>query len=222
MRRLLHRAWILTAVLACSPTSDRILLDPDHEAWQTEAPAEYWASFLTSEGTFVIHVRRSDAPIGADRFYNLVRHGFFDDSRVFRVRPGFIAQFGLPGDPEVTRAWESRRLPDDPVRASNVKGAVAYAMTGPDTRETQVYVNLVDNTRLDADGFAPFGSVVSGMDVVERFYGEYGEGAGGGMRGGNQHRILTEGNRHLDVDFPELDRIHSADVHLDPPAGPAT
>lgn len=220
MTRPAHGAWLLTTLavcVGCAPGNERLLLDPDHPAWQEEAPAEYWASFDTSEGPFVIHVRREWAPVGADRFHNLVRHGFFDDSRIFRVRPGFIAQFGIPGDPEVTRAWVGRRMPDDPVRESNVAGAVAYAMTGPDTRETQVYINLVDNTRLDADGFAPFGRVVSGMDAVQRFYGGYGEDAGGGMRGGNQHRMLTEGNRHLDADFPELDRIHAARVHHTPP-----
>ena len=219
--RLLGRpgrvAALVIVAAACADSNRAILLDPDHGAWEEPAPEEFWATFSTSEGDFVIHVTRAWAPIGADRFYNLVRHGFFDDSRVFRVRPGFIAQFGIAGDPVVSDAWVGNALPDDPVASTNVRGAIAYAMTGPDTRETQVYINLVDNTRLDADGFAPFGAVVSGMDVVDRFYGEYGEGAGGGMRGGQQDRMLSEGNAHLDADFPELDRIYSATVSLSPP-----
>lgn len=220
MRTWLCVIGVALATVSCGEDNRRILLNPEHEAWLETAPEEFWATFGTSEGDFVIHVRRAWAPRGADRFYNLVRHGFFDDSRVFRVRPGFIAQFGIPGDPAVSSVWVGRRLDDDPVVSTNVRGAIAYAMTGPDTRETQVYINLVDNTRLDPDGFAPFGTVVTGMDVVDRFCGEYGEGAGGGMRGGQQHRMLTEGNAHLDADFPELDRIYSGTVTVDPPGSP--
>ena len=160
----------------------------------------------------MIAVERSWAPRGADRFYNLVRHGFYDDSRFYRVIEDFIVQFGLPGDPEVTSLWLDRTLMDDPVVESNRRGRITYAMTGPGTRATQVYINLIDNIRLDSTGFAPFGEVVEGMDVVDRLYAGYGENAGGGMRRGNQGRIIAEGNAHLDRDYPLLDRIISARV----------
>ena len=184
-----------------------LLLDPGHAYWSAPAPARYDVSFETTQGTFVIAVDRALAPRGADRFYRLARAGYFDDSRFFRVVPGFIAQFGIPGDPAIAQVWKDRAMPDDSVRTSNVRGTLAYAMTGPNTRTTQLFVSLVDNTRLDAQGFAPLGRVVSGMDVVDRLYGGYGESAGGGMRAGKQGRMMNEGNRHLDQDFPRLDRL---------------
>ena len=210
----------LAVGLACSdswqPADFRAaLLDPDHAMWDEAAPAVFRVRFETTEGDFVMEVHRDWAPTGVDRFYGLVRTGFYDDSRVFRVRAGFIVQFGLPGDPAVAAVWRDRAMPDDPVVLSNTKGFVAYAMTGPDTRTTQLYVNLADNSRLDDQGFAPIATVVEGMDVVEQLYSEYGEAAGGGMRGGNQGRILAEGNAHLDVDFPNLDRLISATLVRD-------
>jgi homoserine O-acetyltransferase len=126
--------------------------------------------------------------------------------------PGFIAQFGIPGDPAITQVWKDRRMPDDSARASNVRGMIAYAMTGPNTRTTQLFISLVDNSRIDAQGFAPIGRVVSGMEVVDQLYGGYGETAGGGMRAGRQERMMSEGNGHLDRDFPKLDRILRARV----------
>jgi homoserine O-acetyltransferase len=188
------------------------LRNPDAPSWQEAAPDLFQVRFETSEGDFEVEVHRDWAPLGADRFYNLVRHGYFDDSRFFRVVEGFIAQFGIPGDPAVTTAWTGRTLTDDPVVASNIRGRLAYAMTGPDTRHTQIYINLVDNVRLDSTGFAPFAEVTSGMDVVDRLYSGYGENAGGGVRRGNQRRMLTEGNAHLDADFPQLDRIVRARI----------
>ncbi len=190
----------------------KILLDLAHPAWQGEAPESFQARFETSQGTFIIEVHRAWAPIGADRFYNLVRHGFYDGQRFSRVIPDFIAQWGLSGDPEVTRAWRGQTIPDDPVVESNTRGAIAYAMTGPDTRLTQVYISLVDNSRLDEQGFAPFGRVVEGMDVVERLYGGYGEEAGGGMRAGNQGPVEEGGNAYLQANYPELDYITHAFV----------
>ncbi len=166
--------------------------------------------FDTTKGKIVIEVERAWAPNGADRFYNLVRTGFFDDSRFFRVRAGFIAQFGLPGDPAVTAVWKDRAMPDDPVRQSNTRGFMSYAMTGPDTRTTQLYINYGDNSRLDAEGFAPIGRVAEGMDVVDNLYAEYDEDAGGGMRGGRQGQIIAGGNAHLDEAFPNLDRLIKA------------
>jgi len=171
------------------------------------APDIFRVRFETSQGAFVVEAHREWAPRGADRFRELVAAGFFDDSRFFRVVAGFISQFGLPGDPAVNAAWKDKAIPDDPVRQSNVRGTLAFAMTGPDTRSTQLYINLADNSRLDAQGFAPIGRVVEGMDVVDRLYAGYGEGAGGGMRGGKQGKILAGGNAHLDAEFPKLDRL---------------
>jgi peptidyl-prolyl cis-trans isomerase A (cyclophilin A) len=166
----------------------------------------------TSKGAFVLEVNRAWAPRGADRFLELVRTKFFDDSRFFRVRANYIAQFGIAGDPAVTGKWAGRYFPDDSVRTSNVRGTFAFAMTGPNLRDTQIYINLVDNAQLDAQGFSPIGRVVDGMDVVDRLYSGYGEDAGGGLRAGKQQRMLQEGNRHLDADFPKLDKLVSASV----------
>lgn len=188
------------------------LLNPRHEFWRRKAPGVYRVKFETGKGDFVVEVRRAWAPNGADRFYNLARAGFFDDSRFFRVVSGFVAQFGIPGDPAVAAVWRSQTIRDDPVRQSNTRGFLAYAMTGPDARTTQIFINLGDNSRLDKDGFAPFGRVVAGMEVVERLYAGYGEGAGGGMRGGRQGKIFEGGNSYLDREFPKLDRLLRAEV----------
>ena len=185
-----------------------ILLDPTHPAWSEPSPDTFEVHLETSRGTFVIEVIRAWAPIGADRFYNLVRHGYYDDVRFHRVVPGFITQWGVSGDPEVDAAWYERGMPDDPVVASNVRGTIAYAFTEPETRATQIYINMVDNSRLDAQGFAPFGRVAEGMEsVVDSIFSGYGEESGGGVRNGDQSRIVTEGNAYLDANFPELDRV---------------
>lgn len=178
-------------------------------AGDTVAPAVFRARFETSEGAFVIEVHREWAPQGADRFYNLVRTGYYDGVRFFRVISGFMAQFGIHGDPAVSAQWRERRIPDDPVRQSNVRGAVSYAMAGPNTRTTQLFINFGDNSRLDGSGFSPFGRVVEGMEVVDRLYAEYGEGAPNG-RGPAQGRIQAEGNAYLERDFPELDYVRKA------------
>jgi cyclophilin family peptidyl-prolyl cis-trans isomerase len=189
-----------------------LLLHPEQSYWSQPSPAHYDVDVETTQGTFVIAVDRALAPRGADRFYRLARAGYFDDSRFFRVVPGFIAQFVIAGDPSIARTWKDRAIPDDSTRTSNVRGTIAFAMTGPNTRTTQLFISLVDNSRLDAQGFAPLGRVVSGMDVVDRIYGGYGETAGGGMRAGKQDRMMNEGNRHLDQDFPKLDRLIRARV----------
>jgi homoserine O-acetyltransferase len=193
-------------------TPPAILLSPDDARWSETAPESFRAVFETSEGTFIIDVQRAWAPIGADRFYNLIRHGFYDGVRFNRVIEGFIVQWGLSGFPDVTRVWKNRPIPDDPVRQSNERGTIAYAMTGPDTRTTQVYISMVDNSRLDAQGFSPFGRIVEGMDVVDRIYSGYGENAGGGVRAGNQGPIEREGNAWLDREFPLLDHIIRARI----------
>lgn len=200
-------ALTVTGADAPQGISDLPLMDPDAKHWNRQCPDVFRVRVTTSEGDFVMEVHRSWAPIGADRLFNLVRAGFFDDSRFYRVREGFIAQFGIPGDPSIAGVWRERSIEDDPVRETNVRGTFAYAMTGPDTRTTQIYINLSDNTRLDAQGFAPLGRVVDGMDVVDRLYAGYDEGAGGGMRGGKQGKIFSEGNAHLDEAFPKLTKL---------------
>jgi len=196
-----------------SPALDRgVLLRPDDPFWETPAPSTYRAGFEMSKGSFVVEVYRAWAPLGADRFYNLVRAGFFDDSRFFRVVPDFIAQFGIPGDPAITRIWQDRTFPDDPPRENNVRGTLAFAMKGPNDRRTQVYINLRDNARNDGQGFAIIGRVVEGMGVVDSLYAGYGETSGGGMRAGRQRRVLEEGNAYLDSTFPKLDRIVRATI----------
>jgi len=183
-----------TATPAREETARAALLDPAHPLWRRRAPEAFRARCETSQGPFEVEVRRQRSPHGADRFFALAAAGFFDDSRFFRVVAGFVAQFGVAGDPAVTAIWRDRTIPDDPVRQSNVRGTIAYAMTGPGTRSTQLYVNLADNTRLDGQGFAPIGRVASGMDAVDRLHAGYGEQAGGGMRGGRQGKLLAGGN----------------------------
>jgi cyclophilin family peptidyl-prolyl cis-trans isomerase len=189
-----------------------VLMNPNHKQWNEAAPNVFKVRLETSQGSIVIETHRDWAPRGADRFYNLVRAGFFDNSRFFRVRPGSFAQFGIPGDPTVAAVWREQRIPDDPVLQSNTRGSIAYAMTGPNTRTTQLYINLSDNSRMDVDGFAPIGRVVEGMDVADRLYSGYGEEAGGGMRGGKQGRIFEGGNAHLDREFPRLDKLIRATI----------
>ena len=196
-----------------APSSREILLDPTLPAWSETAPDTFMARFETSAGDFAIEVVRAWAPLGADRFYNLVRHGYYDDARFHRTVPDFIVQWGLAGDPEVTAAWIGETIPDDEaVVASNVRGTVAFAFTEPHTRATQVYINLVDNSRLDAQGFPPFGRVVEGMEIVDRIYPGYGESSGGGLRRGDQSAIVAGGNDYLDREFPMLDRLLRATV----------
>jgi peptidyl-prolyl cis-trans isomerase A (cyclophilin A) len=197
---------------AVSRDARAALLNPRHKFWSRRAPGVFRVRFETSKGDFVVEAHRDWAPRGADRLYNLARAGFFDDSRFFRVRAGFIAQFGIPGEPAVAAAWQNQTMPDDPVRQSNTRGFVSYAMTGPGARTTQLFINLADNSRLDKDGFAPVGRVVVGMEVVDRLYAGYGEDAGGGMRGGKQGKIFAGGNAYLDREFPLLDKLMRAVV----------
>jgi peptidyl-prolyl cis-trans isomerase A (cyclophilin A) len=176
-----------------------------------QAPATYKARFDTTKGVFVIEVTRAWAPKGADRFYNLVKNGFYDNVRFFRVISGFMVQFGINGDPGVMARWRGAQISDDPVTQSNKRGMVTFAMAGPNTRTSQVFINFNDNSQLDQSGFAPFGRVVSGMNVVDAINAEYGEGAPRG-RGPDQSRMQSEGNAYLAKDFPRLDYIKKAAI----------
>jgi peptidyl-prolyl cis-trans isomerase A (cyclophilin A) len=175
------------------------------------APPTFRVRFETTAGDFVIEVQREWAPRGADRFHELVRSGYYDGVRFFRVLAGFMAQFGVHGDPRVSARWRERRIPDDPVRQSNTRGMVSFATAGPDTRTTQVFINYGDNSRLDAMGFSPFGRVVEGMEVVDRLYAGYGEGAPRG-RGPDQGRLQAEGNTYLEREYPRLDAVKRAAI----------
>lgn len=195
-----------------SVSEPRPLTDPSSPEMNRTAPDSFRVRFETTEGDFVVRVHRAWAPHGADRFYNLVRHGFYDGNRFFRVLDGFVAQWGLHGEPRVTAAWHEATIPPDPVRETNTRGRITFAMGAePDTRTTQVFINYGDNSRLDAMGFAPFGEVVDGMDVVDRLHAGYGEGA---PRGGGpgQARIAADGEAYLASEFPELDRIREAEL----------
>ena len=192
--------------------ADSPLLDPTSAAMTATAPDSYRVRFETTAGDFVVDVRRALSPNGADRFYNLVRNGYYEDVRFFRVIDGFMAQFGMHGDPQVTAAWRAAPIQDDPVAASNARGTVTFAMTGqPNSRTTQVFINYRDNSNLDAMGFAPFGEVVEGMDVVDQLHSGYGEGAPNGS-GPSQAQIQSEGNEYLASEFPELDYIERATI----------
>jgi peptidyl-prolyl cis-trans isomerase A (cyclophilin A) len=178
-----------------------------------KAPDTYQAKFETTKGNFVIQVRRAWAPNGADRFYNLVKNGYYDNCRFYRMVYGFMVQFGINGDPKLNSVWSQARIPDDPVKQSNRKGYVSFANAGPNTRTTQVFINFTDeNIQLDGMGFAPFGTVVKGTDIVEAFYGEYGDGPPLGKKGPEQNRIQAEGNAYLDKNFPKLDYIKVATI----------
>jgi peptidyl-prolyl cis-trans isomerase A (cyclophilin A) len=184
---------------------------PTPPAQPEQGPAVWKARFVTTKGEFVIEVHRDWAPLGADRFYNLVKGGFYDRVKFFRAIPGFMVQFGINGDPAVSRAWKDANINDDPVVRSNTRGFITFATAGPNTRTTQVFINLVDNVRLDTIGFSPFGQIVSGLDVVDSLYTGYGEGMPRG-NGPSQSRIENEGNAYLDRDFPRLDAVQSATI----------
>jgi peptidyl-prolyl cis-trans isomerase A (cyclophilin A) len=187
------------------------LLKPKSPEMTQTAPDVFKAKFVTSKGEFVVEVHREWAPIGADRFYNLVANGFYDGCRFFRVLDDFMAQFGINGDPMVSQLWRGERIKDDPVKQSNTRGFLSYAMAGPNSRTTQRFINYKDNSRLDGQGFAPFGKVIAGMEVVDSLYSEYGEGAPRG-RGPDQSLVQGKGNAFLEEYYPKLDYIETATI----------
>jgi peptidyl-prolyl cis-trans isomerase A (cyclophilin A) len=179
---------------------------------KAQAPATYKVTFDTSAGSFVVQVTRDWTTNGADRFFNLVKNGFYDDARFFRAIPNFMVQFGIHADPAVSAVWRNAQIPPDPVKQSNKRGYLTYAMgASPSTRTTQVFINFRDNTNLDAMGFAPIGQVAEGMDVVDKISTVYGEGAPKG-KGPEQGRLQAEGNAYLIKNFPKLDYIKTATV----------
>jgi len=186
-----------------------ILKDPSKAT--EKAPETFKVKFDTTKGAFTLEVTRAWSPLGADRFYNLVKNGYFADIAFFRVISGFMVQFGIHGDPAVASAWRGARIQDDPVKQSNTKGYISFAMAGPNTRTTQMFINFGDNERLDGMGFSPFGKVTEGMDVVESIYSGYGEGAPSGM-GPDQGRVQMQGNAYLKAEFPRMDYIKSAQL----------
>jgi peptidyl-prolyl cis-trans isomerase A (cyclophilin A) len=213
-------AGVLVLIGLQAPGSS-LLLKPDDPEWNRPAPERFRVDFETNKGGIGIEVSREWAPHGADRFYNLVRHGYFDGARFFRVIAGQWAQFGINGDPAVAKAWRTRTIPDDPRVASNVRGTIAYAFKDPNGRTTQVFINLRDNSSThDQEPFVPFGRIVEGMDVADRLNAEYGERAGGGIRRGQQDALFTGGNEYLRRMFPRLDYIYRARIVAsgDPPA----
>ncbi len=192
-----------------SEPSNPALLIPSlaHE----QAPASFRVEFATTKGSFVVAVEREWAPNGADRFFNLAHIGYFQDNAFFRAIEGFVVQFGINGDPEINREWANARIKDDPVKSSNQRGYVTFAMAGPNSRTTQLFINLRDNPDLDSQGFAPIGRVIEGMSVIDSLYMGYGEMAPRG-KGPNPRLLNTRGNDYLERQFPALDYIKSAKV----------
>jgi peptidyl-prolyl cis-trans isomerase A (cyclophilin A) len=198
------------AKAAAPSTFNRALLAPSKLV--EKAPEEFEAKFLTTRGEFIVKVTRAWAPNGADRFYNLVKNGFFDGAHFFRAIEGFMVQFGISAFPQVSKVWQAATIKDDPVKQSNRNGFITFAMTSEkNSRTTQVFINYGNNSRLDSMGFAPFGQVTKGMDVVVVLYTGYGEGAPQG-RGPSQERIQSRGAAYLDKEFPRLDKILSAAI----------
>ncbi len=198
---------LLAALTSCASKggNPQLLSNPGHPKMNEQAPASFKVEFKTSVGSFEVEVTRALSPHGADRFYNLVQNGFFDGQRFFRVVPGFIVQFGLHGDPQISAAWREANIADDPVQTTNARGTITFATAGPNTRTTQLFINFQDNGGLDGQGFSPFGKVVEGMEVVDKINSEYGQQP-------SQGKIQMEGNAYLTSKFPKLDYIEHASV----------
>jgi peptidyl-prolyl cis-trans isomerase A (cyclophilin A) len=204
-------APVPVALPAPEPPPPPPLSDPRGPAMQQQAPDSFKVHFETTAGDIIVLARRAWAPHGVDRLYNLVRHGYYDGVSFFRVAPRFVVQFGPHGDPAMNAVWRMATIPDDSVRHTNRRGTITFATAGANTRTVQLFVNLVDNARLDAQGFAPIGEVSGGMDTVDRLHAGYGEMPPRGQ-GPDQSRIMTEGDAYLAAGFPLLDRIVRARV----------
>ena len=210
-----------TAAAKSTSTAARhkpLMLNP--AAYRAKAPEMYRAKFTTTKGDFVVEVTRAWAPLGADRFYNLVRGGYYDGAPIYRVIPNFMAQFGFSASPAVSKAWDKATIKDDAVKQSNKKGYITFATSGPNSRTTQVFINYKDNGGLDGQGFAPFGTVIEGMDVVEKFYSGYGEGSDMGGHGPTQQKLMEQGAPYAKKSFPSLDSVTTAVIEPPAPATP--
>jgi len=212
-------AAVLSSVIALLPAQgarqpdSALLLQPGHPELNRPAPDRAHVRFETTRGAIVMEMRRAWAPHGVDRFYNLVRHGYYDDTAVFRVRPGTWAQFGISGNPKIAQLWRHRTIPDDPRVLSNARGTLAFAFKEPNGRATQVFLNLRDNSAThDAEPFVPIARVIEGIEVADAWYAAYGEQAGGGIRAGNQDPVFAGGNDYLKRHFPRLDYIITATI----------
>ena len=219
MAKILRSALLLAAAACASvpgagSARRAILMNPEHPEWKKPAPPVSHLRFETTKGVFVLEVVRANGPVGADRLYNLARLGYYDDARFHRVNSGYIAQFGLNGDSAVNAVWYNRTMPDDPPRSTNRRGTFAFAQKSPNTRTTQIYINLADNSRNDVEPFTVLGTVVEGMSVVDSLYSGYGERSGSGMRQGRQGALANGGNAYMDREFPLLDRIRRVTVHV--------
>jgi peptidyl-prolyl cis-trans isomerase A (cyclophilin A) len=210
---LIFAAAACAAMLGCSSAPKSEGTEAKKEATKQEtAPDVFRVNLDTSKGPVVIEVHRDWAPRGADQFYTLVKTGFYDGDRFFRVLPRFVVQFGISGDPKANQLWSNANFPDDPVKEHNVRGTVTFATAGPNTRSTQLFINMKDNGMLDTQGFAPLGKVISGMDVVESFYSGYGEMSPAGGEGPDPSQIQAQGNDYLTSKFPRLDYIKKATI----------
>ena len=219
LRVLLGVTAALVLGLRQSAPTNPSLLDPDSPAMNVEAPAAFNVKLETTKGDVVIEIQRLWSPHGVDRFFNLVRAGYYNDVRITRVVVPKWAQFGINGDPKIAKIWRDRPIPDDPRVLANERGTIAFAFAVPNGRATQVFINLRDNREThDKEPFVPFGRVISGMDVVDAWYAGYGEDAGSGIRSGKQGPIFEGGNAYLDREFPKLDSIRRASVLKDPGA----
>jgi len=196
------------------------LMTPGHAYWKTRAPDTVTADIQTSRGTITLELLREWAPNGVDRFYNLARAGYFDDSRFYRVLYAFVAQFGIAGDPAIARLWSQQRIRPDSARTRNERGTISYAQSKPTDRTTNLFINLSDNAPLDTLGFAPIGRVVQGMEVADSLYSRYGDVPMAEPPIGDPKRLYRESNKYMDVEYPKLDRIVKITIRSKASASP--
>ena len=198
--------FVILSVLSCQ--SQVSLLNPDDPAFSKPAPATFKVMLETTKGEILLEVNRAWSPHGVDRFYNLIRYGYYNDLPVFRINPGTWAQFGIAGEPAIAQAWRHKTIPDDPRVESNVRGTLAYAFKDPNARTTQIFINLRDNSAThDKEPFVPIARVIKGMEVADALYSDYREKAGGGIRAGKQDTVFAGGNTYWKANFPKLDYI---------------
>jgi peptidyl-prolyl cis-trans isomerase A (cyclophilin A) len=217
-RILISIAWaailaVATRAIAQPPLDRALLLNPKAPELNQQSPGAFRVRMKTTRGDIVLEIHREWSPYGADRFYNLVRGGYFDDSKFFRIRKDTWVQFGVAGDRRVARAWREATISDEPRRQSNVRGTIAYAFAPGGKRATQMFINLRDNSAThDPEPFVPFGRVIEGIEFADALYADYGDESGGGIRGGKQDPLFNEGNAWLERNFPKLDVIRRATI----------